>query len=202
METNEIQPSKRSAEDHRLIESAITGNEKAYQKLMMKYRKSVYYLIFKMVRNPQDAEDLTQETFVKAFSSLAKFDTRYAFSTWIFKIASNNTIDFIRKQRMQTYSINESINTEDGVNNPLQIEDTGLIAHDIVMRDQRKQYLAIAIAKLPERYQQLITLRYFEEYSYEEVAEHLKVPLGTVKAQLHRARELLNEELSRIEHSL
>jgi RNA polymerase sigma-70 factor (ECF subfamily) len=152
------------------------------------------------VRNPQDAEDLTQETFVKAFTSLTKFDTRYAFSTWIFKIASNSTIDFIRRQRMQTYSIND--NTEDGVNNPLQIEDTGLIAHDIVMRDQRKEYLAIAIAKLPERYQQLITLRYFDEYSYEEVAQQLKVPLGTVKAQLHRARELLNDELSRIENSL
>jgi RNA polymerase sigma factor (sigma-70 family) len=201
METDR-KPSLRAEEDRRLIESAIAGDRTAFDRLMTKYRKSVYYVIFKMIRNPEDAEDLTQDTFVKAYGSMTRFDPKFAFSTWLFKIATNNCIDFIRKRKMQLLSINDGAGSEDGTAFYLQIVDPALIPYDQILRHQRKEYLLMAIEQLPARYQELIQLRYFQELSYEEVATTLNIPLGTVKAQLHRSRELLNEVLSSILHNL
>ena len=198
MELEERKKPSRAIEDRRLIELAKGGDNKSFDRLMIRYRKSVYYMIFKMVRNAEDAEDLTQETFVKAFGSLQKFDPQYAFSTWLFKIGTNNCIDFIRKKKMILYSINESTQNEEGNMLFMQIVDPNLIPYERVLKEQRKHYLGLAIESLPQRYRELIYKRYFEELSYEEIAASLSIPLGTVKAQLHRSRELLNDALAKI----
>lgn len=195
-------PSKRAEEDKRLILAAQDGEEYAYQQLMLKYRKSVYYLVLKMIKNAEDAEDLTQESFTKAFSSLHSFDARFAFSTWLFRISTNTTIDFIRRKKLQTTSIHSGRENEDGSTNYLQIEDHNPHPDESYHKKQRKQYLQLAISRLPDRYRQLVELRYFEELSYEEIAQRLEVPIGTVKAQLHRSRELLNGELAAMEKNL
>ncbi|MBX3102959.1 MAG: sigma-70 family RNA polymerase sigma factor [Bacteroidetes bacterium] len=190
------------AEDRALIDAAVQGDERAFERLLGKYQKSVYYLIFKMIRNPEDAEDLTQETFAKAFSNLQSFDSKFAFSTWLFKIATNSSIDFIRRRKMQTLSINAPAGGEDNPNPVLQLKDGNLIPDESLLKKQRKEYLSLAIEQLPARYRQLVALRYFEELSYEEVSAQLQIPLGTVKAQLHRARELLSHALVNLENKL
>lgn len=190
--------SKNTQEDRRLVHAAKQGNNKAFEALLKKYRKSVYYMLLKMIKNPDDAEDLTQEAFAKAFNSIDKFDATYAFSTWLFRIATNNCIDFIRKKRVQTVSIDQPVEGDDGGNLKFDVKDDNLDPNQSMLKDQRKRYLQMAIERLPEKYKILVELRYFKEFSYEEVAEELQIPLGTVKAQLFRARELLNQELKNI----
>jgi len=192
----------RALEDRQLIEKAQKGDQKGFEKLLSKYRKSVYYLILKMVRNPHDAEDLTQDAFAKAFASLEKYDSKFAFSTWLFRIASNSCIDFIRKQKMQLYSIDTPTKNADDTITIIEIHDKDLIAYEKIIRQQRKDYLELAIADLPSKYQELIRLRYFKEFSYEEISQIVKLPLGTVKAQLHRAREILAEILAKSENRI
>jgi RNA polymerase sigma-70 factor (ECF subfamily) len=193
--------SSRSEEDRALIDAAKRGENRAFEKLLKKYYKSVYYLIFKMVRNAEDAEDLTQESFAKAFNSITTFDPKFAFSTWLFKIATNNCIDYIRRKKMQTLSLSQSPSGDDNSGVTLQIADSDPVPDEVMLKKQRREIVARAVEALPERYQQLIQLRYFRELSYEEVAQELKIPLGTVKAQLHRAKELLNEALEDIKRT-
>jgi len=186
-------------DDLGLVKKAKEGDNKAFEKLLKKYRKSVYYMLLKMVNNTDDAEDLTQEAFAKAFNSLGRFDPKYAFSTWLFRIATNNCIDFIRKKRVSTVSIDSPYETDDGDSITFDIRDNDFNPDDLMLRKQRREYLQIAVDKLPDKYKQLVDLRYFQEMSYEEVADFLQLPLGTVKAQLFRARELLGEELKYLE---
>ncbi|HHG85726.1 MAG TPA: sigma-70 family RNA polymerase sigma factor, partial [Bacteroidetes bacterium] len=149
-----------------------------------------------------DAEDLTQEAFAKAFNSLQKFDSKYAFSTWLFRIATNNCIDFIRKKRIQTVSIDTPYENDDGDSMRFDIRDPNLNPNEVMLKKQRKEYLKKAVAKLPAKYKILVDLRYFQELSYDEVAKELELPLGTVKAQLFRARELLSQELKHMQSKL
>ena len=165
--------SEKALYDYKIVRNAIAGDEKAYGELFKRYKDSVYFMILKMVNNRTDAEDLMFEAFEKAFASLNYYSPQFAFSTWLFKIASNNTIDFIRKRKAQTVSLDvDDINPEDrGYINS--------IPADVRTPDEE------AIR------QQRADLRYFDEFSYEEIADTLAIPLGTVKAQLFRARELL-----------
>ncbi len=194
--------SKNTLEDRVLVASAQKGDPKAFQTLEGKYRKSVYYMLLKMVKNPDDAEDLTQEAFAKAFVSIAKFDSKYAFSTWLFRIATNNCIDYIRKKRVLTVSIDQPVEGDDGSNMRFDVRDDKLDPNQAMLKKQRKIYLGKAIDRLPEKYRVLVELRYFQELSYEEVAKTLEIPLGTVKAQLFRARELLSQELKAMKKML
>jgi len=180
------------------VAAAKRGENHAFERLLKKYRKSVYYMLLKMVKNPDDAEDLTQEAFAKAFNSIEKFDSKFAFSTWLFRIATNNCIDFIRKKRVQTVSIDAPVEGDDGSSMRFDVRDENLDPNESMLKMQRKRYLTMAIERLPEKYRTLVQLRYFQELSYEEVANELQIPLGTVKAQLFRARELLNQELKNI----
>lgn len=189
-------PSQNTKDDLKLVDRARHNDPKAFETLLKKYRKSVYYMLLKMVNNSDDAEDLTQEAFAKAFSSLAKFDSKYAFSTWLFRIATNNCIDFIRKKRLQTVSIDNPYENDDGETMSFDIKDPNLNPNEIMLKKQRKDYLRMAVNNLPAKYKTLVELRYFQELSYDEVAAELGLPLGTVKAQLFRARELLNQQLS------
>jgi len=185
--------SPRAQEDLELVKAAVgNSDERAYTKLMSKYKDSIYFMVLKMVHNRDDAEDLTIEAFGKAFKNLHKYSPEYAFSTWLFKIATNNTIDYIRKKRLQTYSIDQSKNDEEeGTTIASNIRSGNLDPEEKFIKDQRNQMMREVTDKLNDKYKILIELRYFKEYSYEEIAKELKLPLGTVKAQLFRAKELL-----------
>ncbi len=182
------------AEDSRLIQEALAGNDKSYKRLMNKYHDAIFNFIFKMVHDRQQVEDLTQEAFIKAFASLKNFNDEYAFSTWLYKIATNNSIDFIRKRKLQTYSIDKPIESKDG-DYTFELPDESYEADKGMISDQKTKLLNEAIAKLPEKYKKVIRLRHVEEQSYEEIAEALKLPIGTIKAHIFRAREMLYKHL-------
>lgn len=175
-----------------LVLLAQQGNQPSFAKLMERYRDSIYFMVLKMVHNRDDAEDLTQEAFSKAFNSLNNYSAEYAFSTWLFKIATNNCIDFIRKKRLQTTSLDSStITNEDGESPTIAVPDYNPNPEQSIIKEQRAARIREVIEKLSPKYKQLIEMRYFDELSYEEIAAQLDLPLGTVKAQLFRAKDLL-----------
>ena len=186
--------SKKALNDFKLIDLAITKNDQnAYSEIMKSYKNSIYFTILKMIKNRDDAEDLTIEAFSKAFKNLHKFKKEFTFSTWLFRIATNNTIDFIRKKKLATTSIHTSLKDEAGQNIELDIKDSNLNPNEITVKNEKKIIVRQLVNKLPEKYQNLVKLRYFEELSYKEIAHKTKSPLGTIKAQLFRARDLLFE---------
>jgi len=180
--------------DYKLVRKAVDErDQKAYAELMERYRESIYYMLLKMVNNPNDAEDLTIEAFGKAFSRLKQYKPNYAFSTWMFKIASNNCIDFIRKERKKrTMSIDTGMQNKDGEDVTFDIESDVRDPEEELERKQRMKKMREVVEELKPRYKQLVILRYFKEYSYDEISQELDLPLGTVKAQLFRARDFLN----------
>jgi RNA polymerase sigma-70 factor (ECF subfamily) len=147
--------------------------------------------MIKMVKNQDDADDLTIEAFGKAFNRLEQYSPSFAFSTWLFKIASNNCIDFIRKKRIKITSMDTGRMTDDGDVIFFDAKSTTLDPEEIIIQNQKIKLMRDLVSKLKPRYKELIEKRYFEELSYEEIAEELNIPLGTVKAQLFRAREFL-----------
>ena len=184
--------SDKALEDFKLIDKAIKDkDQQAFAFLMERYRKPVYHMILKMVRNVDDAEDLTIEAFAKAFKNLHRFKKDYTFSTWLFRIATNNSIDFIRKKRLQTMSLDSSYKDDSGEPVSIDVEDKNLNPQEEAIKSQKIELIQMFVTKLPAKYQRLVRLRYFQELSYDEIARELEAPLGTVKAQLHRARELL-----------
>jgi RNA polymerase sigma-70 factor (ECF subfamily) len=190
-ELDESRFSSKALEDFRLIDQAVAGDEKAYARLLQRYRRAVYHMILKMVRNVDDAEDLTIESFAKAFRNLGKFKKDFTFSTWLFRIATNNTIDHIRKKKINTLSIENTFTDEDGQSVSIDVEDMDNDPQEEAIRRQKEELIQVFVGMLPAKYQKLVRLRYFHELSYEEIAEEIEAPLGTVKAQLHRARELM-----------
>lgn len=185
--------SDKAMEDFRLIDRAVDGDDKAYARLLQRYKRPVYHTILKMVRNIDDAEDLTIESFAKAFKNLHKFKKDFTFSTWLFRIATNNTIDFIRKKKLNTLSIENTFTDDDGQSVSIDVEDENLDPQEETIKAQKAELMQLFVDKLPSKYQKLVRLRYFHELSYEEIAVEIDAPLGTVKAQLHRARELMFE---------
>lgn len=184
--------SDKALQDFRLIDSAVAGqDQQAYADLMQRYKKPVYHMILKMVRNVDDAEDLTIEAFAKAFKNLHKFKKDFTFSTWLFRIATNNTIDFIRKKRLDTMSLDTSFKDDNGDSVTIDVADRNLNPQEEAIKSQKIELVRMFVTKLPAKYQRLVKLRYFDELSYDEIAKELEAPLGTVKAQLHRARELM-----------
>lgn len=181
-------------EDLDLIEKALKGDQSAYEKLLKKYHPHIYNLIFRMIYKKEDVEDLTQEAFIKAFHSLKNFDKQFAFSTWLYKIASNNCIDYLRKKKLQTFSIDKEIESEDS-DYIFEIPDSDYIPDNQIMNAQRTTILERAIDSLPDKYKKVIVMRHREEMEYEEIASELNLPLGTVKAHIFRGRELLNKYL-------
>lgn len=180
--------------DYRLIRAAIDNkDQKAYAELMDRYRDSIYFMLLKMVNNRDDADDLTIEAFGKAFKKLHQYTPNYAFSTWLFKIASNNCIDFIRKKkkRQGTFSIDKGYENDEGSEVGMDLKSDGLNPEEVYIREQKIKLMQDVVKKLKPRYRRLVELRYFKEFSYDEISQELDLPLGTVKAQLFRAREFL-----------
>ena len=166
-------------------------DEQAYSELMTKYKDSIYFMMLKMVKNSDDADDLTIEAFGKAFNRLHQYTPQYAFSTWLFRIATNNCIDFIRKKKMVTLSIDRTIDDGEGGEMSMDIKTTMLNPEEKFIRKQKIRIMREIVDQLKPRYRELVVLRYFREYSYDEIAQETDLPLGTVKAQLFRAREQL-----------
>jgi len=186
--------SEKALQDFQLIDQAVKEHDQqAYAMLMDRYKKPVYHMILKMIRNVDDAEDLTIEAFAKAFKNLYKFKKDYTFSTWLFRIATNNAIDFIRKKKLDTTSLNTAYQDDSGSDVTMDVKDNNLNPQEEAIKAQKIELIQLFVTKLPAKYQRLVRLRYFSELSYEEIARELEAPLGTVKAQLHRARELLQE---------
>ena len=184
--------SEKAQKDYDLVIRATQKkDQQAFAELMDKYKDSIYYMLLKMVQNNDDAEDLTLEAFGKAFNRIHQYTPNFAFSTWLFKIATNNCIDFLRKKKKNVLSIDNRIANEDGDDFMFEIKSEGLTPEQIAMNDQKIQLMRRYVKKLKPRYKILVEMRYFKEMSYEEISDELKLPLGTVKAQLFRAREFL-----------
>lgn len=185
--------SESSLEDDRFVMQAIDGNQSAYKQLMEKYQKPLYYHVLKMVKHHEQVEDIVQESFMKAFGNLSSYNTNYAFSTWLYRITTNHTIDYLRKKKLQTTSIDEPVKAKDG---ELQMQIKGGSETDRrIIKKERKQIVTEAIQNLPEKYREVIEMRHLEEKSYQEISEELDLPLGTVKAHIFRAREMLYKAL-------
>ena len=183
----------RAAESN-VIRRALAGDQKAYEEILNRYRPGIFNLVLRMVRNREEAEDIVQETFIKAFNALSTFSEEYALSTWLYKIALNNCIDHFRKKKLQTLSLDKPLEGKDS-DLKRELPDRGLTPEGAVLRSERHQLVREAIEKLPEHYRRVIVMRHQEERSYEEIAQILGVPLGTVKARIFRARELLKKML-------
>jgi RNA polymerase sigma-70 factor (ECF subfamily) len=192
MEAVNTQMTDKAIRDYKLVCLAREkGDEKAYADLLRIYREPLYLMLLKMTNDPVEADDLTIEAFGKAFRSLHLYTPTHAFSTWLFSIASNNCIDFIRKKRLQTISINNVCSELEDGQNDLPIASSNPTPEEEFITTQRVKIMHEVVQMLKPRYRRLVELRYFEEMSYEEISEELGLPLGTVKAQLYRARDLL-----------
>ncbi len=179
--------------DYDLVRLALEkGDQKAYADLMNNYRDSLYYMLLKMTNDATDADDLTIEAFGKAFKNLSQYTPDFAFSTWLFKIATNNCIDFIRRKKKMTFSMNKGYDNNNETSEMAQnIPFEGLDPEEKFIESQKIKLMRQVVERLKPHYRTLIELRYFNEFSYEEISVELDLPLGTVKAQLFRAREFL-----------
>ncbi len=197
----EINPnfSDNAKKDFYLVEEAKRGTQKAFTQLMNRYKDSVFFMVLKMLNNQDDANDVTQLTFSKAFENIDKYKPEFAFSTWLFKIASNNAIDFIRKRKQNTVSLNTFYNNEDKT---FEIHCSTLTPEEATIKKQQNNILKEVINQLPLRYKKLVELRYFSEKSYEEISIELQLPIGTVKARLFRAKSLLAVIINRRKKSI
>ena len=197
--------SDKAKRDFQLVERAQEGDEQAFTQLLATYRDSIYFMVLKMVRNKVDAEDLTIEAFGKAFRNIEQYSPDYAFSTWLFRIASNNCIDFLRRKKIRQLNTVSTSAAEDesSISEVFAKVATLALKYDApdpeesIIMEQKHAMLRDMVANLKPRYRQLVELRYFDELSYEEIADKLQLPLGTVKAQLFRSRELLFEMLKK-----
>lgn len=182
-------------EDSALIQRALAGDQRAFRRIRQKYQEPIHHLILRILRNnKEEVDDLTQEAFIKAFTSLASFNEEYAFSTWLYKIATNNTIDYIRKRKLQTFSIDKPLESEES-DYSFELPDTELVPDQKLIASQRKKMLDDAMNSLPPKYRMVMTMRHVDEKEYQEIAKTLKLPLGTVKAHIFRAREMLYKQL-------
>lgn len=200
----EVNPnlSEKAQVDFKLVQLAVKGDQKSYAELMSRYKDSIYFMLLKMVNNRDDADDLTIEAFGKAFKNLHQYTPDFAFSTWLFKIATNNCIDFIRRKRKMTFSIDKNMENDSGQEMQFEIKSPMLDPEENMIKKQKAILMRDVVEKLKPRYKRLVELRYFQEKSYEEIADELKLPLGTVKAQLFRAREFLYQILKNQEEQI
>lgn len=192
-EDSESRLTTKAVYDYRLVRLAVESNDqKAYAELLQRYRESVYYMMMKMCNNKDDAEDLTIEAFGRAFKKLDHYSPDYAFSTWLFKIASNNAIDFIRRKKQKySVSIDSKFDESEGFEHSVNIRASGLDPEESFIRKQKIDSVRVLVDSLKPKYKEMIELFYFQEMSHEEISKKLNIPIGTIKAQLFRARDLL-----------
>ena len=180
-----------------LINRALaSGDPKAYNELMKLYRDPIYFMLYEKVGDQELAKDLTIEALGKAFRKLHMYTPDYTFSTWLYTVARNNCIDYLRKHKLPTISIDKMMLDEDGKRNTFDLKSKDPNPESVMIKKQRIAILRQIVDQLKPKYRDLVKLRYFKELSYEEIARLLEIPLGTVKAQLHRSREQLFKIMS------
>lgn len=198
-----ILQNEKAQRDYQLVLAAREkGDQRAYADLMRFYREPIYMMLLRMTHNPTEADDLTIETFGKAFCQLHSYTPTNTFATWLFSIASNSGIDYIRRRRLEMVSLNSMSVGNDNEGYEFPIPSPDATPEEQLIDTQRSQLLREVVRQLKPRYRTIVEMRYFEEMSYEEIAEKLKLPMGTVKIQLRRARMLLAEILKSHKHSL
>jgi RNA polymerase sigma-70 factor (ECF subfamily) len=188
-------------DDRELVARALEGDESAYSELLERFKRPVFSLIYRMIGDREQAEDLAQESFVKAFNNLDSYNPNYRFSSWLFKIANNHAIDHLRRARLSTVSIHGSPHAASS-----EREEQTRIVLEAPDESPEQEFLALelgseieqAIAKLRPDYRTAVILRHIESRPYEEIAEIMEVPIGTVKTFLHRARAELREALAHL----
>ena len=181
-------------EDAELIRKALTGDQRACRDLVRRYQRQVFSVLLRVVRRPEDAEDLTQETFVRMFRALDRYDPERPFTAWLFTIATRIGIDHLRRRKLQTFSLSvaEPGSTEE---HTIDVEDPGLKPDEVTIHAEEERRAQDLIDTLPEHYRIVVLLRHQQDLSYEEIAQALNLPLGTVKARIHRARALLKHHI-------
>jgi RNA polymerase sigma-70 factor (ECF subfamily) len=190
-----------SIDDKQLAAQAAQGREGAYRELLGRYERPVFSLVYRMVRDRTLAEDLAQEAFIRAFNAIHSYNPRYKFSSWIFKIANNHTIDHLRRKRLDTVSIHGSPHAstqEEAVQTSVVVESSDENPEEFVEHRELGSLIEQAIGELRPEYRSVVLLRHVEGYSYDEIADILDLPLGTVKTYLHRARSELKEALAHL----
>lgn len=189
----ELNRQQSNEEDFEAIRKILDGDKSAFTFIQNKYKTRIKSLVRRMIKDPDDVDDLTQEAFIKAYNALDSFQFAYNFSAWLYRIASNSCIDFLRKKRFKTVSIDQPVAGEEDLFIDIPNDD---LTPDIEMiSKERKKILKKAIDELPENYRNIINMRHTEEMDYKEIAKKLEIPLGTVKAHLFRARKLLYDAL-------
>lgn len=184
--------------DQEVVGWACDGNERAYRELIRRYQRPVFSLIYRMVRDRERAEDLTQETFVKVLNALDTYRPQYKFSSWIFKIANNNAIDHLRKKELDTLSLDgapDATTSDRQEGTSLQVADHGETPLQELEARELGGQIEWAIGQLRPEYRSCILMRHVEGRPYDEIAEVLELPLGTVKTYIHRARTELRDLL-------
>jgi RNA polymerase sigma-70 factor (ECF subfamily) len=180
-----------SAPDRELVASAASGLEGSFEELVRRYQRPISAYVYRMVGNYESALDLTQEIFIKVYSSLSRYRPEFKFSTWIYKIAHNAAIDHLRRHAGRERSLTTGTET-DRYELPLECE--GLSPEQQSEREERRCEIEMVVRSLPTAYRELIVLRHSQDLSYEEIVEVTGLPLGTVKNRLFRARELMRQQ--------
>jgi len=192
---SKIKSPESQEEDFEAVRRVLAGDNGGFEVLQKKYSRIITSLIRRMIRNEEDVRDLTQDTFIKAYNAISSFQFGYSFSSWIYKIASNTCIDFLRKKRLSEISLNQKSNSDEEYE--IEIEDRAYMPDISLMTDEKLKALREAIEKLPDNYKEIIKLRHEKEMDYADIAEELDIPLGTVKAHLFRARKQLFAQLKK-----
>lgn len=194
--SNFLSDPRNALEDWEIVTSVVAGETQKFELIHKKYRRMLTGVVRKMVRVPEDVDDLVQETFLKAFKALHTFSGQYEFSKWLFRICSNNTIDYLRRQRFKPLSLDKPVSGNDGSDYTVEVADMSyVLADNAIILEERRLALKKAIEDLPEKYRIIIKLRHEEELDYYQIADRLQLPLGTVKVHLFRARKLMYQRL-------
>jgi RNA polymerase sigma factor (sigma-70 family) len=183
--------------DQELVKRTLHGDQAAFVTLVRRYERGLYNLAYRMVRDPEIARDLTQDILIRVHGSLAKYDPVYPFTSWIYRVGSNLCIDFIRKRKLKTISLDAPVSVGHDESVPREIPDSTHDPGRTAEETERARILSDVLDRLPETHRLILILRHQRELSYEEIAIALDAPLGTVKARIHRAREAFRKILVR-----
>jgi RNA polymerase sigma-70 factor (ECF subfamily) len=182
-------------DDRALVTRILGGDRDRFTDLVSRYEKRVVNYVYRITHRYEDAHDLTQEIFVKVYLALDRYDPKYQFSTWLFRIAQNSAIDALRKKSVAEVPLTRPAGNDEDGPKEREFADDGISPYRALKNKQLSVAIDVAVGKLPPDYRELIQLRHFAELSYEEIASMKKLPLGTVKNKLFRARNLLKDAL-------